>query len=104
MISTRITGPAVLLSVTLAAFLMTVADHACAAPPSSVPKVQSGEWRAWLDSPGGDFWDPEADGACFEAIKQNLKPDISVVEMDHNINDPEFSSQVAGTLLGLLEA
>lgn len=55
-----------------------------------------------LDSPGGRFWDPEADAACYEAIKQNLRSDIPVYELDHNINDPEFSWQVANTLLELL--
>jgi uncharacterized protein (UPF0261 family) len=55
-----------------------------------------------LDSPGGDFWDPEADQACFDAIKQNLKPEIPVIEMDHNINDPEFSGKVAEVLLEML--
>jgi len=55
-----------------------------------------------LDSPGGDFWDPAADQACFDAIKQDLKPEIPVVEMDHNINDPEFSGKVAEVLLEML--
>jgi uncharacterized protein (UPF0261 family) len=56
-----------------------------------------------LDSPGGAFWDPEADRACYEAIKQNLKPGIPVIEIDHNINDPEFSGKVAETLLEMLK-
>lgn len=56
-----------------------------------------------LDSPGNRFWDPEADRACFDAIKKNLKPEISVIEMDNNINDPAFSEKVAITLLGMLE-
>jgi len=55
-----------------------------------------------LDSAGGQFWDPEADGACFDAIKKNLKPGIPVVEMDNNINDPAFSKKVAETLLAML--
>jgi len=55
-----------------------------------------------LDSPGGDFWDPEADSACFEAIKENLSPGIPVVEMENNINDAEFSDKVAATLLDML--
>jgi uncharacterized protein (UPF0261 family) len=55
-----------------------------------------------LDSPGGDFWDPEADNACFEAIKQNLKPGIPVVELENNINDIEFSDNVSDTLLDML--
>lgn len=56
-----------------------------------------------LDSEGGAFWDPEADQACFEAIKKNLRPGIPVIEMEHNINDPEFSARVAETLLELLK-
>ena len=56
-----------------------------------------------LDSEGKEFWDPEADGACFEAIRKNIRKDIPVIEMDNNINDPEFSKQVAETLLALLK-
>lgn len=56
-----------------------------------------------LDSPGGDFWDPEADAACFEAIKNNLKPGVPVFEVDENINEPEFARRVAESLLGMLE-
>ncbi len=57
-----------------------------------------------LDSEGSNFWDPEADRACFEAIKQNLKPGIPVIEVEHNINDPEFSGKAAETLLRMLKA
>ena len=56
-----------------------------------------------LDSPGGAFWDPLADRACFEVIKKNLKPDIPVIEMENNINDPEFANRAAETLLEMLE-
>ena len=55
-----------------------------------------------LDIPGGEFWDPPADGACFNAIKDNLRPDIPVIELDHNINDPEFAQAVAELMLDLL--
>jgi uncharacterized protein (UPF0261 family) len=55
-----------------------------------------------LDSEGGRFWDAEADAACFDAIKANVKPEIKVIESDHNINDPEFSGLCANTLLELL--
>lgn len=57
-----------------------------------------------LDSPGGRFWDPDADAACYAAIRQNLKPGIPLIELDHNINDPEFADAVAKTMLGLLGA
>jgi uncharacterized protein (UPF0261 family) len=56
-----------------------------------------------LDSEGGQFWDPEADRACFDAIKKNVKPGILVTELDLNINDPEFSQAVADTLLGMMK-
>jgi uncharacterized protein (UPF0261 family) len=56
-----------------------------------------------LDSPGGAFWDPQADQACFEAIKRDLRPGIPVTEMDNNINDPEFADRAAETLLDMLK-
>lgn len=55
-----------------------------------------------LDSEGGEFWDPEANKACFDAIKDNINDDIPVIDVDANINDPEFSGKVADTLLDLL--
>ena len=55
-----------------------------------------------IDSPGGPFWSPEADGALFEALKKNLRSDIPVIEMDANVNDPEFSRACAEQLLKLL--
>lgn len=55
-----------------------------------------------LDSPGGEFWWPEADAALFEAIKRHVRPDIPVYEMDNNINDDAFADAVAGKLLELL--
>jgi uncharacterized protein (UPF0261 family) len=56
-----------------------------------------------LDSPGNPFWDPQADSACFAALKANLKPGIDVVELDLNINDPAFADQAAELLLSRLE-
>jgi uncharacterized protein (UPF0261 family) len=55
-----------------------------------------------LDSPGGAFWDPEADRACFKAIQENLMSDIPFIEMDNNINDPEFAEQAVELLLEML--
>ncbi len=56
-----------------------------------------------LDSPGGAFWDPEADAACYAAIRLNLRPGIEVIEAGYNINDPEFADLCAKTLLRLIE-
>lgn len=57
-----------------------------------------------LDSPGGPFWDPEADAACYEAIKAHLKPGIPVIEMDNNINDPAFAEKAVEVLLAMLRS
>ena len=56
-----------------------------------------------LDSQGERFWDPAADAACYNAIRQNLRPGIEVIESDHNINDPEFADLCANTLLKCLQ-
>jgi uncharacterized protein (UPF0261 family) len=56
-----------------------------------------------LDSPGKEFWDPEADMACFKAIKDNVKKGIPILEMDANINDPEFAERAAELLLDMLK-
>ena len=55
-----------------------------------------------LDSPGGQFWDPAADGACYDAIRANLKPGIPIHDIDCNINDPEFADKATELLLEML--
>jgi len=52
-----------------------------------------------IDAPGGSFWWPEANRALFDALKSNLRPDVAVVEMDANVNDPEFARRCAEVLL-----
>ena len=52
-----------------------------------------------IDSPDGPFWWPEANQALFDALKENLREDIPVVEIDANVNDAEFSTKCAETLL-----
>ena len=56
-----------------------------------------------LDSPGGRFWDPVVDRACYNTIKQRVKADVPVIELDYNVNDPEFADKVAETLLEMLK-
>jgi len=55
-----------------------------------------------LDSPDGAFWNPEADHACYQAIKDNLKPAVKPVEIDANINDPDFADKAVELLLAML--
>ncbi len=55
-----------------------------------------------LDSPGGEFWWPEADRTLFDAIKSHVRPGIPVYELDCNINDAAFAEAVTGKLLEFL--
>ena len=57
-----------------------------------------------LDSEGDRFWDPDADTACFDALKNELRADIPLVESDANINDPEFAERAVALLLEMLRA
>ena len=56
-----------------------------------------------LDSPGGEFWQPVANEALFAAIKQNVRADIPVYELDTNINDATFAEAVVQKLLQFLK-
>jgi uncharacterized protein (UPF0261 family) len=55
-----------------------------------------------LDGDGQPFCDREADQAMFDALKENLRPGIQVVEMDANINDPAFAEKAVEMMLGLI--
>ena len=56
-----------------------------------------------LDREDGQFWDPLADHACFDVLKQHLRPGIRYIAMDDHINDRAFAEKVAETLLALLK-
>jgi len=51
-----------------------------------------------LDVEGQDFYDPEADAALFDAIRENLDPDIELIETETDINDEEFALTIARKL------
>ena len=55
-----------------------------------------------LDIEGKPFYDPEALPAFVEALKNKLRPDIPVVELDMDINDPLFAEATVNALLRLL--
>jgi uncharacterized protein (UPF0261 family) len=57
-----------------------------------------------LDSPGGDFWDPDADRACLTAVRAGLNPSVRFIEVDANINDPQFADTAAETLLEMMNS
>ncbi len=55
-----------------------------------------------LDSPGKEFWWPEADAALFDAVRKHVKPGTPVIELDCNINDDAFADAVAAKLIEFL--
>lgn len=56
-----------------------------------------------ISAPGQKFYNPKADRSLFEAIKGNLRSDIELVEMDCNINDPDFAEACARALIKNIE-
>ncbi len=51
-----------------------------------------------LDVPDQAFYDPEADAALFQSLRDNLDPNVQVVELDTDINDPAFAHAMANEL------
>lgn len=56
-----------------------------------------------ISAAGGDFYRPEIDTVLFNAVKNNLKASIQIVEVQANINTLDFAEQAVKTLLELLE-
>jgi len=52
-----------------------------------------------ISAQGQSFYDPKADQALFDAIKSNLSKSIELIEVEAEINAPEFSKACAETLL-----
>jgi len=56
-----------------------------------------------IDKEGQPFWYPEADEALFRAIRENIGPNVELVEMDTNINDVECAVAMAQFLDELMQ-
>jgi len=57
-----------------------------------------------LDEEGKEFYDVEADQALINSVKENLmESDITIIEVDANINDDEFAETAAKKLMKLIE-
>jgi uncharacterized protein (UPF0261 family) len=56
-----------------------------------------------IDRPGKIFYDPEANGALFAALKLKLSSAIELIEDEHHLDDPEFAIRVGEKMLGLLK-
>lgn len=80
--------------------MLAAAANAATAPVAVILPLRG---VSMLDSEGNRFWDPEADKACYDAIRANLRPDIALIEADLNINDDAFADLCANTLLDMLK-
>lgn len=55
-----------------------------------------------IDVEGKPFYSPEAMQAFIDALKANLRADIPIVEVDTDINDPQFAAAAAQALLAMV--
>lgn len=56
-----------------------------------------------IDAEGQPFYDVEADEALFQSIRDNINANkVELIELQNNINDPEFSEAMANKLLEML--
>jgi uncharacterized protein (UPF0261 family) len=51
---------------------------------------------------GGPFYDPAADQALLEGLRETLDPSVEVHELDLDINDPQFAEAMANRLHELI--
>lgn len=55
-----------------------------------------------IDCPGQPFYDPEADRILFDAIRNNIKANVKLVEVDAHINDAAFAQRLVGEFQELI--
>ena len=63
-------------------------------------------WKAIsvISASGKPFHNEAADKALFQNLKNNLRKDIEVIEMDCEINDVRFAEACANALLSKIKA
>ncbi len=61
--------------------------------------------KGWssVDSPGSPTYDPDEDRVFVEELKSLLREDIEVIEVDANMEDPEFSREVVRAFLSTVK-
>jgi uncharacterized protein (UPF0261 family) len=57
-----------------------------------------------IDIPGKPFFDEAADRALFDALRAGIAPNVTLREIDTDINDPAFALALADALHALLSA
>jgi uncharacterized protein (UPF0261 family) len=60
--------------------------------------------KGWssVDAPGNATYDPEEDRVFVEALRKGLNPGIEILEVDANMEDPEFAAAVVKASLDIL--
>jgi uncharacterized protein (UPF0261 family) len=56
-----------------------------------------------IDVEGKPFYDAEADEALFTALRKNITPNVTLVELDTDINSDAFATEAAHRLLALVK-
>jgi uncharacterized protein (UPF0261 family) len=51
-----------------------------------------------IDVEGQPFHDAEADAALFQVLRDEISDNVELIEMDNNVNDPEFADAMADKL------
>jgi uncharacterized protein (UPF0261 family) len=57
-----------------------------------------------IDADGQPFRDAEADAALFDVLRSEIGDNVELVELDNNVNDPEFADAMADKLDSYLRA
>ncbi|HRN55668.1 MAG TPA: Tm-1-like ATP-binding domain-containing protein, partial [Agriterribacter sp.] len=70
--------------------------------PAPVTVLLPAKGISQVDAQGGVFYRPDINRVLFDAIKENTKATITVVEADTHINDPAFSAMLVKALLNVM--
>ena len=62
--------------------------------------------KGWssVDSPGSPTYDPEEDALFVKELRSKLRKEIEIIEVDANMEDPEFAGVVASTASYLFQS
>ena len=57
--------------------------------------------RGWssADLPGNPTYDPEEDRIFTQVLREKLKPEVKILEINANMEDPEFATAVVENAL-----
>lgn len=56
-----------------------------------------------LDAEGQPFWQPQADAALFQSLRNWMSPQVHLLELDMHINDPLFAETAVRTLREMMQ-